>query len=72
MSTTMLAGKTYTANHCRKGTMTIHVTSTTGEWVSGTFIDGEYRVLNQLNAREHGDEITVRRTFLSNVKEVEQ
>ena len=66
----MKKGKTYNIIHCRKGTFTIKVKSQTEDWVTGTIVDGETETMLADNKSFEGDEVTLRKTFLTKIKEV--
>jgi len=70
MEDKMKKGKTYNVTHCRKGSFTIKVKSQTEDWVTGTLIDGKPEVLVADNQVFEGEEITLRKTFLTKIKEI--
>lgn len=52
-------GKTYEVTHSRKGRFTLRVENQSEEWLTGLIVDGT-----------ESEEITVRKSFLSNSSEV--
>ena len=57
------AGKTYNVDHVRKGKFVLHVTKTNEDWITGRLVNGEPTMLNILNAKNIGEEMTVRASF---------
>ena len=67
----METGKTYTVTHQRKGRFTMQVTSKTAMWTTGIITKGTAGAMLEYNVKHEGEKITVRTTFLSNIKELE-
>lgn len=70
MSVQVENGKTYNVHHSRKGKFVLLVSSQSEEWISGTIVSGTARAMMDYNIKEAGEEITVRKSFLSSATEV--
>jgi hypothetical protein len=66
----LLVGTVYEVNHCRKGRFQLRVTWQNEEWVKGVIVAGKAAAMCVHNERFEGEEVTIRRSFLSNIEEV--
>ena len=57
------AGKTYLINCQRKGTFVARLTDVGEEWATGVIVAGRSSAMMEYNARDIGEEVTVRRSF---------
>ena len=58
-------GKIYKVRHSRKGIFHLHVLKQDDTWLTGTIIKGHAGAMLEYNERYVGDEITVRKSFLT-------
>ena len=58
-------GEVYKVKHCRKGVFRIKVLKVGEEWLEGIICEGQTNAMNGDNAKFEGDEITVRKSFLT-------
>lgn len=65
----MEIGKTYKIRHSRKGVFCIRVESISDEWVNGVIVSGHSGAMMQYNERSEGDEITIRKTQFTVIKQ---
>jgi hypothetical protein len=63
MSNTIEIGKTYQVNSTRKGQFTGIVTNIDETWADVLITDGRARAMLDINEREQGETVTVRRSL---------
>lgn len=61
-------GGVYDVNHSRKGKFTIRVMWEDEEWVAGSIVRGTAQALCNYNVKETGEEITLRKSFITESK----
>ena len=65
MSIELEIGRTFKVEHQRKGTFWLQVSGINDEWVTGIIVAGNPNMILKINERVEGDEITVRKSFLT-------
>lgn len=62
-------GKTYKIRHTRKGVFSFRVVNQCDEWVTGTIVDGKANAMMDYNEKFEGEDITVRKSFVTIIEE---
>lgn len=65
----LIKEKTYKISCRRKGSFSIKVVSTTKSWVVAIIINGQTAAMNACNRKYEGEEVTLRREFITSAVE---
>lgn len=63
-------GHIYKVTHSRKGTFTVQAISQNDEWFTGVIVEGQTRAMLDYNVRYEGEEVTMRKSFITAINEV--